>query len=171
MDMDKITNDAAAFSKMWMDFTSRVMTAGMSLNPATPPTENAEQARRSVLSAVSDYFEEVMRSPQFLEMMKQSMDNSMAVRQKMNEFLTAVRHDSQAPAREDIDTLMVTIRHMGDRVFDRLDAIEQRLDLISQRIEGISHNGDASTAQGNIEEKKKGGRKNRVAAAENSEPA
>jgi len=148
MEMDKVAEDVAAYSKMWMDFTTRVMTAGMSFNPSTPSMENADQLRKAVLGAVSEYFDTVMRSPQFLDTMKQSMDNAMAFRQQMNQCMTAVRHDTQGSAKEDTDSLMVTMRHMGSRLFDRLDQLESRLDAISNRLEALNPNGKAEPPAG-----------------------
>lgn len=141
MEMDKVTADVAAYSKMWMDFTTRVMTAGMSFDPSSPSLENATHVRKAVLGAVSEYFDTLMRSPQFLDMMKQSMDNAMAFRQQMNECMTAVRHDTQGSAQEDTDSLMVTMRQMGSRLFDRLDQLESRLDAISKRLDSLHANG------------------------------
>ena len=148
MAMDKVAEDVAAYSKMWMDLTTRVMTAGMSFNPSTPSLDNSEQLRKAVLGAVSEYFDNLMRSPQFLDMMKQSMDNAMAFRQQMNQSMTAVRHDTQGSAKEDTDSLMVTMRHMGSRLFDKLSQLESRLDAISRRLDSLPTNGEAEPADG-----------------------
>ena len=171
MEMDKVAGDVAAYSKMWMDFTTRVMTAGMSFDPSTPSMENAGQLRKAVLGAVSEYFDTLMRSPQFLDMMKQSMDNAMAFRQQLNQSMTAVRHDTQGPAKEDTDSLMVTMRHMGSRLFDRLDQLESRLDAINNRLDALNRNGEGEPPAGadaSAPQRKSAGRKTRGGNAGNA---
>lgn len=127
LDQEKLVEDVAAYSKMWMDFTTRMMMAGMNVNPKAPPQKMAEEFRKGVLGVVAEYSEAVMRSPQFLEMMKQSMDGVLAARKQFDEAMTSIRHDTQGTSRQDIDSLMMTIRHMGTRLSDRLDQLEERL--------------------------------------------
>jgi hypothetical protein len=146
MDIDTLSKNAAFFTKMWMDLGSRMMTAGLSFNPMSPPAENMRQMRGNLLGVLSDYTEEFMRSPQFLQFMKQVMDGTNKQRLQMNEFMTGVRHDTQGTAREDIDSVMVYVRQLGRRVLDRMDDIDARLDEISSRLDGVNGNGGSQAA-------------------------
>ncbi len=64
-----------------------------------------------------------MRSPQFLESMKQWMENAVTFRKMSAEFLAKVRNEFQAPSRDDVDTVMLAIRHLETRLLDRIDGI------------------------------------------------
>ncbi|MDB5291381.1 MAG: hypothetical protein JWL69_2622 [Phycisphaerales bacterium] len=141
MDTESMAESAAFFSRMWMDFATRMMTAGMSFNPFAPPPQAARQARGAYLGAVSEFAEQMMRSPQVLSMMKQAMDASLGVRKQMDEYMTAARHDTQGTASEDIDSLMIDVRHLGTRMGERMDEIEDLLHDIGRRIERLEGNG------------------------------
>ncbi|HWE94054.1 MAG TPA: hypothetical protein VG269_08840 [Tepidisphaeraceae bacterium] len=144
MDSQTIADNAAFFTKMWMEFATRMMTAGTSFNPFAPPPEAARQARGSYFGALSEFADQMMRSPQFLQLMKQSMDTSLGMRKQMDDFMTGLRHDTQGTAKEDIDSLMVTVRHLGTRMRDRMDEIDDHLREISRRLDAMEGNGNGN---------------------------
>jgi hypothetical protein len=146
MDSQTIADNAAFFTKMWMEFATRMMTAGTSFNPFAPPPEAARQARGSYFGALSEFADQMMRSPQFLQLMKQSMDTSLGMRKQMDDFMTGLRHDTQGTAKEDIDSLMVAVRHMGTRMRDRMDEIDDHLREISRRLDAMEGNGNGHVA-------------------------
>jgi hypothetical protein len=117
-----------AFTRMWSEFATKAMSAGMAATPGSTPPEAARQMRAAMLKAMSEQCEQFMRSPAFLEMMKQSLDAAVTLRTQVNAFLNRAHHEMQGVARDDVDSLMLTIRHFESRVLDRLEAMEQRLD-------------------------------------------
>jgi hypothetical protein len=141
MDSQSMADNASFFTRMWMDFATRMMTAGMSFNPFSPPPQAARQARGAYLGAVSDFAEQMMRSPQFLSLMKQGMDTSLGARKQMDEYMTAMRHDTQGTASEDIDALMIDVRHLGSRMSERMDEIEGLIHDLGRRLDGMEGNG------------------------------
>ena len=64
-----------------------------------------------------------MRSPQFTESMKQWMDNAISFRKMTNDFMAKVRNEMQAASKDDIDQIMLSIRHMEKRLLDRIDQL------------------------------------------------
>ena len=98
-----------------------------------------------------------MRSPQFLEAMKQSMDQAVSFRKQMNDMLTGMQHNLQGVARQDIDSLMLTVRHMETRVLESMDEIGSRLESISRRLDALEHaaspprNGQAEPEERSVE--------------------
>ncbi len=77
-----------------------------------------------------------MRSPQFLETTRQWMDSAVSFRKLTNEFLAKTRNDLQAPSREDVDTLMLNIRHLEKRLLDRVDALAAQVNRLNQQLNG-----------------------------------
>src|SRR5437016_5008675 len=122
----KAAEQAAAFQKMWGDSMSKIMQAAFVSEPDSPPPEVLRQIRGGIFQALAQSWDEFMRSPQFLEGMKQWMDNAVTFRKATNDFMAKVRNDLQAPSREDIDTVMLTVRHMEKRLLDRMEELSDR---------------------------------------------
>ena len=131
---ERLQEQAAVFARLWTDLAGKMSMAGLSFTPGASPPEAARQVRGAMFDAMSKYFDEYMRSPQFMESMKQSLDASMAFRRQCQEFLTQMHHEAQTPAREDIDSLMVTVRHVETRLLDRIEDLSARLDEIAARL-------------------------------------
>ena len=125
---EKTAEQAVAFQKIWADSMSKVMQVAMS-GQTSPPPEVLKQIRNGIFEALAQSWDEFMRSPQFLEAMKQWMDTAINFRKMTNDFMGRVRNEMQAPSRDDMDTIMLTIRHMEKRVLDRVEALEQQLHM------------------------------------------
>jgi hypothetical protein len=80
-----------------------------------------------------------MRSPQFLDGMKQWMETAVAFRKLSNEFMGRVRNEMQAPARSDIDTILLAVRHMERRLLDRVDQLAEEVRVLKTKTPGRSH--------------------------------
>ena len=124
------------FTRMWGDFASKMISAGMSVSPGSTPPEAARLLRSAMLKAMSEQVEQFMRSPVFMDMMKQTLDASIGLRRQLNDFLTKAHHEMQGPARQDVDHLMQTMRHFEGRVLDRIEQLEAKIDALAERDEG-----------------------------------
>ncbi|HOB76738.1 MAG TPA: hypothetical protein PKG54_19680 [Phycisphaerae bacterium] len=123
-----------AFTRMWTDFATRMMSAGMSFSPDSPPPEIARNMRGAMFQAMSRYAEEFMQSPQFLEAMKQSMDMGVQFRKMVNDFLGRVQFELQGVTRGDVDALVTRLKHMETRILDRLDDLAARLERLDEQL-------------------------------------
>lgn len=141
--MSSVFEQAARFTEIWTDFATKMATSGMTVDPGSTPPEAAQQVRGAMLSAMSHYADDFMRSPQFLEMMRQSFDAAISFRQQLNQFLTSAHHNMQGIARQDIDSLLLSVRHMETRVLDRMEELSSRLDEIGKRLETLEGGGRA----------------------------
>ena len=120
-------NQPQQFFEMWADLATKMATAGMSIAPDTPPPQAARQIRAAVFEAMSQTADQFMRSPQFLELARSSLDANLQIREQFNEFLTKLRHEFQGVARQDVESVLAGVHQMERRVIDRLDQIEKRL--------------------------------------------
>jgi hypothetical protein len=138
MDQDfaKTAEQAAAFQKLWVDSASKIAQAAFTITPNSPPPEIMRQIRAGIFQALASSWEEFMRSPQFLESMKQWMENAITFRKMTTDFMARVRNEMQAPSREDIDTIMLNIRHLEKRLLDRLDELETQVNAKNQPATG-----------------------------------
>lgn len=124
------------FSKFWADMMAGASAVGM--GQAFQPTgqeDSAKQMRRAFLDAWAKSCDEFMHSDHFLDMMKRSMDNSLAFREQMNQFLGQALQTGPVPTREDTDAILLAVRTLDERVMNRLDELSRRVDQLERGTE------------------------------------
>lgn len=136
--------DGEAFVRMWTDFASKMMSAGMAAPPGSSPPDLARQARSAWFQACEDYCQQFMRSSQFQEGMHRSLAASVELRKQMNDFLGRVQHELQGASRQDLDQLMLAMRHLEQRLVDGFERLSERLDEISRRLDGLDAEAESS---------------------------
>jgi hypothetical protein len=67
--------------------------------------------------------------------MNDEQDNAMAFRKMSSDFFTKVRHETQTTSREDIDSVMLAVRHMETRILDRVEELASQIDEVSKRLD------------------------------------
>jgi hypothetical protein len=123
---EKMGQEAAAFQKLILENVVKTTQAALHFAPGTPP-ELLRQTRARILESWSESWDKFLRSPQFLDGMRQWMDNAISFRKISNEFLGRMRNDMQAPSRSDIDSVLLAVRHMEKRLLDRLDELSDQI--------------------------------------------
>jgi hypothetical protein len=131
---EKAAEQAVAFQKIWLESTSRLLQAAFTFTPGSPPPEVMRQIRSGIFQALGESWEQFMRSPEFLEGMKGWLDNAVTFRKTSNEFMAKLRNELQAPSREDIDAIMLTVRHMEKRLLDRIDTLSEQVTELKQQL-------------------------------------
>jgi hypothetical protein len=135
-DFQKATQEAVAFQKIWSESLTRMMQAAFTMNSNSAPPDVIRQIRSGIFQALAESWDEFMRSPQFLEGMRQWMENAINFRKLTNDFLARARNEMQAPSRGDIDTIMQTVHHMEKRLLDRVGELSAQISALEQRLEG-----------------------------------
>src|SRR5215471_18390764 len=130
-EFQKTAEQAAAFQKIWGESLSKMIQTAFSAGPNSPPPEVVREMRSGIFQALAKSWDEFMRSPQFLEGMKQWMDQAVAFRKLSNDFMAKVRNEMQMPSRDDIDSVMLAVRHMEKRLLDRIDHLAERLGALN----------------------------------------
>jgi hypothetical protein len=111
------------FLRLWRESAARILEAAGTFTPETLPPEMLRRIRAGLFQALENSWNEFMRSPQFLEGMKQMMDGAVAFRRMSADFLTRMREELQAPGREDIDDVLLALREMEVRLNRRVDEL------------------------------------------------
>ena len=124
---EKASQEAASFQKLWTESVSKTMLAAFKFTPDSMPPDILREIRSGILQSLGESWNEFMRSPQFLDGMRQWTENAISFRKMSNEFLGRIRNDVQAPSRTDIDTVMLSVRHMEKRVLDRLEELSAQI--------------------------------------------
>lgn len=125
------------FAKMWTDFAGKMATAGVSFAPESTPPDAAKQMRGAFFKALSDYCEEYMRSPEFLDSWKQAMDGAIQFRRQMNESLGKMHHELGGTSRQDVDRTMIAISHLERRLVDTMERAAERVDEVAGRVDAL----------------------------------
>jgi uncharacterized protein YukE len=129
------------FVKLWSDLATKMMAAGMATPPGSNPPEAARQFRASMLKAMAESCDEFMRSPQFLDMMKQSMHGAIEYRKQMNDFLARMHHEWQGNSRQDFDQLLAALHRLETRLNDGFDRVSGRLEELDKRTSAVELGG------------------------------
>jgi hypothetical protein len=144
-DSNQFTDQVGSFQKIWMETFSRMAQTAFSFSPDSAPPEMIRQMRSGIFQALAQSWDEYLRSPQFLEGMKQWMDNAILFRKMSNDFFTKARHETQDLAREDVDSVMLAVRHMEKRILDRLEELSARVDAVNPPSKRARVNGAGRT--------------------------
>ncbi|HKQ46768.1 MAG TPA: hypothetical protein VJZ71_01725 [Phycisphaerae bacterium] len=134
-DNDRSQTATDPFSQFWGDFFSRVgMSPASAAAPQTPsPSKEAvQQMQRVFFDALAKYCDDFMRSEQFLKMMKETMDRSLAFKQQVDQFLANLQRGMQSPAKADMDDLGGLLRSIEERVLSRLSALEDKVAAVEE---------------------------------------
>jgi hypothetical protein len=121
--------------KAWNDLAAKLLTAGWSVPSMTPPPDLGRQLRANYLGAWTEFFDRWMRSPEFLDWMRQSLSGGIEARKQLNEFFSRLQNTFQAVSRQDFDQLMATVRGLEDRVIHDTQEILARLEEIQARLD------------------------------------
>ncbi|HYG35904.1 MAG TPA: hypothetical protein VEC99_14025 [Clostridia bacterium] len=133
-DFDRTAEQAAAFQKMWMDSASKMMQAVFTSTPNSPTPETIRQMRSGIFQALASSWDEFLRTPQFQDSMKQWMENAINFRKMTSDFMAKARNEMQAPSRDDVDTILLNVRHMEKRLLDRIEELALQVDQLQERL-------------------------------------
>jgi hypothetical protein len=138
---ENMTDQVAAFQRIWMETLSKLVQLAVKLPPDSAPPEVLRQMRSGVFQGLAQSWDEFLRSPQFLTGMKQWMDSAIMMRKMSDQFMTRTHHEMQATAREDIDSIMLAVRHMEKRLLDRLEQLEEKVQAMAPEKQSSRGNG------------------------------
>jgi hypothetical protein len=130
--MNQTIEQAQQLTNLWLNFATQLATAGFAFKPGTTPPDAAEAVRKNLFETMSKSAEEFLRSGTFLSLMKQSMEASITWRKQLNDMLTDAHHKAEGVARQDVDNMLLAVRHLEHRTLDRLEQLADRLDVIEQ---------------------------------------
>lgn len=120
----------AAFQKIWTDTFAKMMQLGSSYSPEAAPPEFLRQMRSGIFQALSQSWDQFLRSPQFMESMKQWMEQAVNFRKMTNDFFTKVRHETQGTAQKDVDAVLLALQQLETRVLSRVEELAAEVEKL-----------------------------------------
>ncbi len=143
---DKTAEQAASFQKIWLESVSKMMQGAFTFTPDSASPELYRQARSGIFQALARSWDEFLRSPQFLQGTRQWMEAAINFRKLSNDFMARTRREMQATTRDDVDTLMLTVRHMETRLLDRVEQLVDQVRELNARLDRLDAQGTAAPA-------------------------
>ncbi len=149
--MSSANDPMSAWTRFWMDSAAQAMQLWMPAGSTQSP-ELIRKARGDMLQMWSDWCEQWMRSPAFLESQKQMLDGNLAVRKQFRAAVRKMQREMQLAGREDIDALEAAIRRSERRILDQLDEMSAQMQAMEAKIDRLGRRGrrspDADNAAG-----------------------
>lgn len=140
-DISETFERAAAFQKMWLQSLGSMGQIWSTVTPGEPPPEMAKRMRSGILKVLAESWDEFMRTPEFLEAMKTTFDQSLEFRKMSNDVMTRALHEMQAPARADTDNVLKSVKHLERRLLDEIEELDGRLGATDSKVEQLGRNG------------------------------
>jgi hypothetical protein len=135
--MNKGFEQAVAFQKLWMDSFANMANIWSQFSPGTPPSDEMRKMRGGMLKVLAETWDEYMRTPQFMEMMKASLNGALDLKRMARDAMNRVHEQLENPSKEDIDGVLLAIRHVERRVLDRLEGLDERVANLDERIDKV----------------------------------
>ncbi|HVZ93970.1 MAG TPA: hypothetical protein VG797_05630 [Phycisphaerales bacterium] len=108
----------------------------------------AKRMQSAFFDAMAQSAEQFMRSPQFLDSMKKSMDQALQFRRQMDDFLKLNMAESFEAATGGANAeLLGAIRHLERTVTGRLDELNDRVDNLEGKGKPATPSSPASNSK------------------------
>lgn len=135
--MNKGFEQVAAFQKLWTDSFANMTNVWSQFSPGSPPTDEIRKMRGGMLKVLAETWDEYMRTPQFMEMMKASLNGALDLKRMARDGMNRVHEQFENPSKEDIDGVLMAIRHVEGRLLDRLEGLDDRVLNLTEKIDKI----------------------------------
>jgi len=133
------TNGATnPFIQPWMEFWSKTIEQSQeqtsALLDAMQGVPDLEALRRRWLDSLSKNIDTFMRSPPFLEAMRQNFEAMTEMKSHGEEAMNKFAREAGMPRLTDVSGLFERLRLAQEAVLDRLTALEDRLEAIETHL-------------------------------------
>jgi hypothetical protein len=122
------------FFNYWSDYAQQANQATREMLGGIDETVDFKNWQRRWSEAVSQSADAFLRSPMFLEAMKQNIDLAVKTKMHADDLATEFARNANIPTAGDISGLFERLHSIEVVILDRLNRIDNRLQLIEDRI-------------------------------------
>ena len=90
-----------------------------------------------MLKVLGETWDEYMRTPQFMELMKASLNGALDLKRMARAGMNLAHERFENPSKEDIDGVLMAIRHVERRLLDRLEGLDDRVAKLDEKIDKV----------------------------------
>jgi chromosome segregation ATPase len=130
-------DQVASFQKLWADSFVNMAGVWSQFSPGSPPPDEMRKMRGGMLKVLAETWDEYMRTPQFMEMMKASLNGALDLKRMARDGMNRVHEQFETPSKEDIDGVLLAIRHVEGRLLDRVEGVDDRVLNLAEKIDKI----------------------------------
>jgi hypothetical protein len=118
------------FYDLWSDFYAKSNDATREFFEDVEENTNVRSWQRRWNDAVAKSADAFMRSPYFLQAMKQNTDAIVKIKQQADDLSKEIARNANIPTASDISGLFERLHSVEEVILDRLRRIEDRLEAI-----------------------------------------
>jgi len=135
--MEKYFEQVAAFQKLWTDSLADMSSAWSQFSPGSPPADEMRKMRGGMMQVLAETWDAYLRTPQFMEMMKASLNGALDLKRLARDGMNRVHEQFENPSKNDIDDVLLAIRHVERRLLDRLEGLDDRVANLDEKIDKL----------------------------------
>jgi len=128
-----VADPVAAMSSFWAQWLEQSSQGTQAMMEAMQTSFDPQQIQRRWLEAMSRSFDDFMRSPAFLELMKNNLKAVTDLKGMQNQMVEDTARQFGIPLVGDIAGLFERLQSTEQTILNRLQAIEDRLKAIEQK--------------------------------------
>lgn len=122
------------FVDFWSDYMKQANEATREFLDDIDDQANIKSFQRRWFDAVSKSADAYMRSPAFLQSMKQNTDAAIKLKLQADDLANEVARNANIPTASDISGLFERLHSVEEAILGRLGQIEERLESIEEKI-------------------------------------
>jgi hypothetical protein len=122
------------YREFWAEYVQRASdTARQMFQSATGADADPRTWQRRWLEAVGQSVDAYLRSPAFLDAMKQNMDMMIKAKLQADDFTKEFARNANLPTASDVTGIFERLRSVEDAILARLAQMDRRLEAIEAR--------------------------------------
>ena len=130
------------FVDFWSDYVQQSNDATREFLDGIDDQADIKSFQRRWFDTVSKSAEAYMRSPAFLQFMKQNTDAAIKLKRQADDLANEIARNANIPTAGDISGLFERLHSVEETILGRLGRIDERLESIEERI------GNSGSAKG-----------------------
>jgi hypothetical protein len=123
------------FVDLWSDYLKRADDAARDFLDEFDASSNVNTWQRRWHDALSKSLDAYMRTPAFLQAMKQNTDAAVKFKRQFDDLTTEVARNMNLPMASDISGLFERLHSIEEAILVRLGRIEKRLEKIEGQVD------------------------------------
>jgi hypothetical protein len=97
--MNKGVDQIAAFQKLWMGSFANMASVWSQFSPGSPPADEMRKMRSGMLKVLAETWDEYLRTPLFMEMMKASLNGALDLKRMARDGMNRVHEQFENPSQ------------------------------------------------------------------------
>src|SRR5262245_13948739 len=122
------------FIDLWSEYAKQADGAARQFLNGIDDSANVKTWQRRWFDAVSKSADAYMRSPVFLQAMKQNTDAAVKLKLQTDDLAAEIARNTNIPTASDISGLFERLHSVEEVILGRLSRIDERLELIEDKV-------------------------------------